>query len=148
MLYISLVYLDPFCIIMEQLRELISYVICIGISLTAVDCASQNIVPNPGFEDYLELPCALNKKTIQNLLVDWLQPLATTTDYYNSHAAVGCDLNPLTYNLSIRTGNGMVGVITAAYTNGAPREYQEYIEVKLEQKIRKGASYHLQFYAP
>jgi hypothetical protein len=47
---------------------------------------AQNLVPNPGFEEYKHLPCEDGLYFIEPLLYDWIQPIPTTPDYWNSLA--------------------------------------------------------------
>jgi gliding motility-associated-like protein len=108
---------------------------------------SQNLVPNGSFEDYSRLPCGLNEFLIQDLLKNWLQPTSATTDYWNTLSNTDCFLNPANIALSPRTGQGMVGIITAVIQGGARREYKEYVEVELLSKLKKGNLYNVEFYA-
>lgn len=107
----------------------------------------QNLVPNPSFEDYGRLPCGVNEFLIQDLLRNWMQPTPATTDYWNSLAEPDCFLNPTESTVVPRTGNGMVGLITAVIQNGIKRQYKEYVEVKLVDSLKKGALYHVELYA-
>jgi hypothetical protein len=69
---------------MASCLKTILYIIAILIPLTT--CFGQNLVPNPSFENYKQLPCRLSEFRIQDLLEDWFQPLTTTTDYWNTEA--------------------------------------------------------------
>jgi gliding motility-associated-like protein len=107
----------------------------------------QNLVPNPSFEDHKRLPCDLNESYIQAFLENWLQPIPTTTDYWNNLSNPDCVLNPNNADVAPRTGNGMIGIIIAEVVMGFKFEYKEYIEVKLLQKLKKGSFYSVEFYA-
>ncbi len=111
-------------------------------------CTAQNLVPNSGFENYKVLPCALNQFRIQELLEDWIQPLPTTTDYWNLQSPPNCYLVPNAEIGLPRTGDGMAGIITAVtgYSIGELNESREYLEVKLLEPLKKGTIYEFEFY--
>jgi len=108
---------------------------------------AQNLVPNPGFEEYKHLPCEDGLYFMEALLRDWIQPIPTTPDYWNSLAAPNCLLNPIIVHDSARTGHGMIGIVTASFEAGSKSEYKEYIEIKLASPIKKGSFYNVEFYA-
>lgn len=107
---------------------------------------AQNLVPNPGFEKYKHLPCEDGLYFMEALLYDWIQPIPTTPDYWNSLAEPDCLLNPAIVHDSARTGNGMIGIVTASFEAGSKSEYKEYIEIKLATKLKKGSFYNVEFY--
>ncbi|MBL7871905.1 MAG: gliding motility-associated C-terminal domain-containing protein [Cyclobacteriaceae bacterium] len=121
------------------------YIITILISLTT--CFGQNLVPNPSFENYKQLPCRLSEFKIQDLLEDWFQPLTTTTDYWNTKAPESCFAHATAKYGLPRTGNGMAGMFTII--TGRPAfmgEYREYLEVELLQPLKQGQLYELEFF--
>ncbi len=107
----------------------------------------QNLVPNGSFEEFNRLPCSLNEFLVQDLLKNWMQPIPATTDYWNTLSDTDCFLNPTSYDLSPRTGQGMVGIITAVKNRGANMQYKEYVEVELLTKLKKSNLYGVEFYA-
>lgn len=106
----------------------------------------QNLVPNPGFEQYKHLPCEDGLYFMEALLKEWIQPIPTTPDYWNTLAAPDCLLNPTIVHDSARTGNGMIGIVTASFEAGSKSEYKEYLEVKLSSPVKKGGFYNVEFY--
>jgi gliding motility-associated-like protein len=108
---------------------------------------AQNLVPNGSFEDYIRLPCDLNVFQVQDLLRNWVQPIPATTDYWNSLSNTDCFLNPDNIEVVPRTGQGMVGIITAVVEREFKNQYKEYIEVELLAKLKKGNLYNVEFYA-
>ena len=120
----------------------------VTILLTALYfCAeAQNLVPNAGFEEYKHLPCEDGLYFMEALLYDWIQPIPTTPDYWNSLAEPDCLLNPAIVHDSARTGNGMIGIVTASFEAGSKSEYKEYLEIKLATRLKKGSFYNVEFY--
>lgn len=112
---------------------------------------AQNLVSNPSFENYRQLPCDLNAYPIQTLLEDWFQPIITTTDYWNTGAMMGCEMNPASIGESPRTGNGVIGIIIADVLNSAGTlkrfRYQEYAAIKLRTPLRERKFYYAEYYA-
>lgn len=110
--------------------------------------AAQNLVPNPGFEDYNGCPMAGNTMSTSDIifpLVDqWFKPTQGSTDYFNTcgDALFGIPENENGYEPS-HNGNGYCGLIalTHNYNN-----YREYLEVKLSQPLQKDHLYCVQFY--
>jgi gliding motility-associated-like protein len=123
---------------------------CCGVLILLLTCAvnvnGQNLVPNPGFEHYKHLPCEQGLYFMEALLTDWIQPIPTTPDYWNSLAEPDCLLNPIIVDDSARSGNGMIGIVTASFEAGAKSEYKEYLEVKLSSRLKKGSFYNVEFY--
>ena len=117
------------------------YLIFLPVSLFA-----QNLVPNPGFEGYSQLPCDLNQFKIQEEVNQWIQPLNTSTDYWNTLSADSCLLNPLNFNSSPKNGHGMIGLISAHTVNDYPDEYKEYIEAPVNDKLKVGKFYYGEFF--
>jgi hypothetical protein len=111
----------------------------------AVNVNGQNLVPNPGFEHYKHLPCELGLYSMEALLTDWIQPIPTTPDYWNSLAEPECLLNPIIVNDSARTGNGMVGIVTTSFEAGSMSSYRMHpivIEaIAVAQVLRVGGSW-------
>lgn len=107
----------------------------------------QNLVPNPSFENYQRLPCTLNEFLVQHILENWQQPIITTTDYWNNLSAANCILNSSNTDVAPRTGQGVIGMITADIFMGLNTEYKEYVEVELTEKLKASTLYNVEFYA-
>jgi len=107
----------------------------------------QNLVPNPSFENYQRLPCTLNEYLVQHILENWQQPIITTTDYWNNLSAATCILNSSNTDVAPKTGQGVIGMITADISMGLNTEYKEYVEVALTEKLKAGTLYNVEFYA-
>src|SRR3990172_39296 len=104
---------------------------------------TQNLVPNPSFETYLNCPVGPGET---NQAAPWLQPTsAGTSDLFNVcnapifpglPAPVGVP-NNLLGSQPARTGNGYAGFYTITPGNN----YREYIQVPLTQALVVGKTY-------
>lgn len=117
------------------------------LSLMAGGLNAQNLVPNPGFENYRMLPCRLNNSSIEENIDQWFQPLPTSTDYFRTDIDEQCDLNPARHGRYPRTGNAMAGVVSAMIAWDRRTEYKEYLEVKLNRPLAPGKLYCGEFFA-
>lgn len=91
---------------------------------------SQNLVPNPGFELYRDCPNSLKQLGFVN---EWFSPGTGTPEYFN------CDfyLNAKPY-----AGKGLVAIIPYGVYNVD----LEYLAVELNDSLKKGANYCVEFY--
>lgn len=109
--------------------------------LVVPGCAgSQNLVPNPDFEEYLQCPDALGE--FGSLVESWTTPTDGTTDYFNE-----CGANVVGVP---RNFNGEQGAYSGKSYAGmyfyAPDDYREYLQVPLKRNLEKGREYHLSFF--
>jgi len=100
---------------------------------------SQNLVPNPGFEEYRNCPRHLGN--FQDDVAIWTIPTQGSTDYF--HLCSQHMGTPENFNGVQRTveGEGYAGFY--AY---APDDYREYLQVRLKSPLTAGAEYRLSFY--
>ncbi|HEV7230693.1 MAG TPA: OmpA family protein [Bacteroidia bacterium] len=107
--------------------------------------ASQNMVPNPGFELYSECP---EMVTIDRMagLDDWYQPTKGSADYFNrcSKKYCGVPRNALG-TLNAHTGNAYAGIICYLKEHGK-KNYREYLEAQLTERMTKGHVYCIRMY--
>ena len=106
-----------------EVEKIMRYWLVLLFILCIPKIKAQNLVPNPSFENYDQLPCNLNLQFIQDFLVDWLQPIPSSTDYWHTSVENGCLLNPLNVNRMPHTGSGMVGIIPAFINQNFKDEY-------------------------
>lgn len=129
----------------------------------AVPTMAQNLVPNPGFEEYNSCPtsqAALQFSPDYTQFPSakaWINPvLNSSSDYLNrcapevpspSYGSVSVPNTGLGYQ-NPRTGDGMAGIITYASepVSSGVLWYGEYIECRLTQKLKAGYIYELEFY--
>ncbi len=119
--------------------------------LLAASSFSQNIVPNPSFEDHLSCP---NSSSQTYLSVPWVQPPGHqgTSDYFHeccvspiplSSPPVGVPLNLLGHQ-DARTGMAYAGFFSIdGPTDG---DYREYVQAPLTTPMTPGVRYCVRFY--
>jgi len=101
-------------------------------------CQSQNLVPNPSFEEskYCSEFLGYFNKNVSN----WSIPNLGSTDYFHSCSkAVG--ITNFFGNQNPRTGNGYAGIYVMA-----PEDYREYIQGELSDILKKDETYTVSFY--
>jgi|GEM_PF-1021960 len=119
---------------------------------------AQNLVPNPGFEQYITCPeyeGAIQFNTTYPPPAGpdfWINPVEfSTPDHYHTCAGNGTfgtvPLNDRGYQHP-HGGQAYAGIITANNGNGAPTSlnYSEYVQCKLLQPLQAGKRYQLSFY--
>jgi len=118
-------------------------------------CISQNLVPNPSFEEYNVLHCGntQTKSDFNNATVYWTMPTNATPDLYSNLVDVSCGNHPFaksqqaTGSQDPKDGDFMVGLITySERTAHFCHDYSEYIQVKLIEPLITGTTYHVGFY--
>lgn len=98
---------------------------------------SQNLVHNGGFEDFEE--CPIKMSNLNRDAEYWSAPTLGTTDYFNecSKTKLGIPLN-FKGKQEAFEGNGYAGLYLFA-----PKDYREYIQVRLSETLKKGHRYRL-----
>jgi gliding motility-associated-like protein len=105
-------------------------------------CGSQNLVPNPSFENYSSCPIANGNIY---LAVPWSDPSSGSADFYNvcsSNIQSSVPINSNGYR-GPRTGDGYAGIVTYVSTIVNAREY---IEVELKDSLIPGTKYCIGYY--
>ena len=98
--------------------------------------ASQNLVLNPGLENYVTCPGF--GQFGPAWVTDWYKPSVGSSDYYHFN----CPTNPPPTGANPRTGNGEGGIILYNYGT----EYREYVTATLSQPLIAGKAYYVEFY--
>jgi len=118
-------------------------IVVLGIVLMYICCTdlvfSQNLVKNPSFETYRHCPKRLGN--FNDDVLFWSTPTLGSTDYFN-----GCSTTmgtPENFNgdQSADFGTGYAGFY--AY---APKDYREYLQAELTQRLESGKTYRISFY--
>lgn len=108
---------------------------------------SQNLVPNPSFEEYTLCPTGfsgINDSQIERA-IGWYSPTFATPDYFNSCSPVSSGVNvPYTaegYQNS--EGNGYAGI--GIFIDPNVGNWFEYIQIKLTDTLAANSLYDLSF---
>lgn len=129
------------------------YFILIWLFLDGVALSAQNLVPNPSFENYKNLPCSwtIEPSELSDYVSDWYVPTATSTDIHSTLADSSCWSNPLGNNSGDgcrigyqepHSGNAMAGIYTIVNTH----TWHEYLQVKLKKPLVPGQRYCVQMW--
>lgn len=108
-------------------------------TLWAGSATSQNLIPNPSFEEYAACPVRLGNFDAD--VAQWSAPTEGSTDYFNACSkAMG---TPENFNgrQPADFGAGYAGLYLYA-----PDDYREYIQVPLVRTLQKDNTYNLSFY--
>lgn len=108
----------------------------------------QNLIPNPGFEKYTQLPCDCMQGDLSNYVEDWQNAGIGTADYIHSKTNESCYANPRSlhwdsYGYELPHGGDGMGMIMTEGKNGS---YREYLGLVLNKPIKKGKEYYVEFY--
>jgi hypothetical protein len=125
----------------------------LAFSITATLAGAQNLVPNPSFENYKNIPCGWNVEPTEltSFTNDWYSPATTSTDIHNTLADSSCWANPTGSHESRscrigyqqpRTGNVIAGIYTEVNTH----TWHEYLQVKLKEPLHAGQRYCVEMY--
>ncbi len=101
--------------------------------------SAQNLLKNPGFEEYEECPEALG--LFGKIVDNWSTPTQGSSDYFNTCSKImGApeNFNGVQYP---KEGDAYAGVYFYA-----PGDYREYLQASLKRTLRKGRQYQLEFY--
>ena len=104
-------------------------------------CSSQNLVPNPSFEEYDNCP-----QTLHNLegYCKYWTPFRGTPDYYNTCSPVGMAPPNCPFGFQYaHTGNSFTGFV--GYQSNETN-MMEQLGVKLESPLIIGTKYYLSFF--
>ncbi|MBL7683008.1 MAG: gliding motility-associated C-terminal domain-containing protein [Flavipsychrobacter sp.] len=128
--------------------------LCIGLLFALVfayPLHAQNLVSNPGFEDYYQCPTGISgiDFTSSPTVKDWLSAAASTTpDYCNSCAAPnsGVHVPEVTFgHQPAHGGNAYAGIILWEERNSGLR-FGEYVQTKLSTPMIAGRKYCVTFF--
>ncbi len=121
-----------------MLGDSLRYVFIVLLLFISYVLDSQNLVKNPGFEEFIE--CPDNEGQFSGYVKDWTTYFSSP-DYFNT-----CDYYPLTpvSNIPPKSGEGTVGVQFYQATSVNP--YREYLHGELINPLKKDTSYYLEFY--
>jgi hypothetical protein len=116
--------------------------------LPTLTFAQPNLVPNPGFEEYKQLPCSYLSTDMSSYLKNWDCASDGTADFISDMAGSDCYANPNSTNGQgkqiAHTGHNMAFVYN--YSETASMDYREYIGVQLKSPLVVGQKYYAEMY--
>lgn len=109
---------------------------------------AQNLIPNPGFETYSQVPCGCMQGSLSAYVSGWENAGSGTPDFICAEADAACYANPKSnhwdsYGSEQPHGGKGMGMIM---TSGHGGTYREYLGVTLTQPLVKGNRYYAEFY--
>lgn len=121
------------------MRNILGGVLC----LLSFNLCSQNLVPNPGFEEFTRCPGGFSTDRNDFRIHGWESPTRGTPDHFNSCSAGDSDV-PVNWagNSNAHSGKGYAGVY--AWSTG--HNYREYLQGELAEPLRPGEKYIVEFY--
>lgn len=112
-------------------------------SFLAFPCISQNLVPNPSFEEFFKCPGSYNYSTDGRLAPGWFSPTAGTPDLYNECSKGDADVPTNWAGFSkAYTGKGYAGIY--CFVKG--KEYREYLQTKLTKPLQAEVEYYIEYF--
>ncbi len=124
------------------------FMLSIVLLFVAFTANAQNLIPNPGFETYTQVPCACMQGSLSSYVTGWENAASGTPDFISTES------NPACYAAAVsnhwdsygheqpHSGKGM-GMIM---TSGHGGTYREYLGVTLTKPLVKGTKYYAEFY--
>jgi outer membrane protein OmpA-like peptidoglycan-associated protein len=119
------------------------YLLCGVLWLSFFTLWSQNLVPNPGFEEYVKCPGSHMLSRNEFAIHGWQSPTNGTPDHFHSCSSGEADV-PVNWagNSNAHSGKGYAGIYV--WTTG--RNYREYLQCELSEPLIAGEKYVLEFY--
>jgi hypothetical protein len=103
----------------------------------------QNLVPNPGFEDYTSCPNGISELA---LAAPWFQPTAGTSDYFNTCASFSSQAGVPSNFAGSQTAHGGQAYAGEYVEHTYLPGYREYMETPLLVPLAAGHTYAVSFY--
>jgi OOP family OmpA-OmpF porin len=105
---------------------------------------AQNLVPNPGFENFIHCPGGYSQAPHEFRVPDWASANLGTPDYFNACSRGEADVpNNWAGTSDAYEGLGFAGIFLIV-NNGY--QYQEYLQSKLLEPLLKDSAYHIEFH--
>jgi OmpA-OmpF porin, OOP family len=108
---------------------------------------AQNLVPNPSFESYKDIPTNFirSAREYKNFVNNWTVPTEATPDYFHakSRANAATGRKNFVGVQKPKEGEAYAGIFVLEHQTGS---YREYLQVKLTEALKAGQTYTIQYY--
>ncbi|HTF04363.1 MAG TPA: hypothetical protein VK826_10065 [Bacteroidia bacterium] len=132
---------------MKHTRYIATLALALPLNLFA-QSTTLNLIPNPGFETYSQVPCNCMHGSLSEYIDAWENAGAGTPDYISAKASESCYASPNSSHWDSygtetpHGGNGMGMIMTSAHDG----VYREYLGVTLTAPLKKGHKYYAEFF--
>ncbi len=121
-----------------------SRVLLVAGVLNSAIAYAQNLVPNPGFEEYSACPGYYSQHPSEFKVTGWTSASAGTPDHFHSCSTGEADVPHNWAGVSEPyEGNGYVGIYTWMNND---YNYREYLQCKLITPLIKDSTYRVEFH--
>lgn len=119
------------------------YLLCGILWFSSLTLWSQNLVPNPGFEEFTKCPSGFSTNRNDFQIYGWQSPTNGTPDHFHSCSSGDSDV-PINWagNSNAHNGKGYAGI----YVWRTTANYREYLQGELASPLNPGDKYILEFY--
>lgn len=127
-----------------QITLIVFYVLSVNPILS-----QENLIPNPGFEGYLETPFKwfYRGSDFDKVLQYWNSPTPASPDVYGPGISPPREWKSMGFGAQkAKSGKSMVGLTLYGCEDGKPH-CREYIQVLLNEALIPGQNYHIEFWA-
>ena len=117
-----------------MLKNNTTFCICL---LACASIQGQNLVPNPGFEEYITCPKETGKRQLN--IIGWTQPTSGAMDYFNRCSATcGVPENPMGRQ-EPKNGDACIGLLLFH------DKHRSYAQIELKNPLVEGNTYNVEF---
>lgn len=130
---------------------MIKHILFLLLSILIVSVKSQNLVPNPSFEEFEECPDDVTLFSKYELIPQWYMPNRGTSDYFNSCTIRQVNVpNNVMGSMFALDGEAYAGIILTdnivSDSSKKSKNYREYLQTKLTEPLKKDKLYCVKFY--
>jgi len=117
---------------------------CLFVCAVGSRAIAQNLVPNPGFEDYTKCPGNYSQHSSEFRVNHWSSASLGTPDYFNKCSTGDADVPHNWAGVSnAQEGQGYAGIYVWMTTG---RDYREYLQCQLTDSLVKDTLYIIQLH--
>ena len=130
----------------ERMKHLLAGIVLLIVPIVA---GAQNLIPNPGFENYSKVPCSHMNGSLSEYVSGWENAASGTPDFLCTEADSACYASPYSKHWDSygtetpHGGKGMAMIMTTGHQGGT---WREYLGIMLSKPLVKGKRYYAEFY--